>query len=155
MLSSGKTTMPRHLDGISAAKTRTRFAWSVRSNLECSRNIDYSIVFGRPDFAEAGPALFGCCATGAERRGKATMDRDFVLRLAQRVREMILCARTDIAKEQLRVWADEFEATTTELEQAGPDKRQVSSLTEQECRRKPRRMRRLRVRFYNRAGARP
>jgi len=57
------------------------------------------------------------------------MDRDFVLRLAQRVREMILCARTDIAKEQLRVWADEFEATTTELEQAGPDKRQVSSLT--------------------------
>jgi len=48
------------------------------------------------------------------------MDRDFVLRLAQRVREMILCARTDIAKEQLRVWAEEFEATAAELEQAGP-----------------------------------
>lgn len=45
------------------------------------------------------------------------MERDFVLRLAQRVREMILCAHTDIAKEQLRVWAEEFEATAAELDQ--------------------------------------
>jgi hypothetical protein len=57
------------------------------------------------------------------------MDRDFVLRLAQRVREMILCARTDIAKEQLRLWAEEFEAAAVELEQAGRAKRQASSLT--------------------------
>jgi hypothetical protein len=57
------------------------------------------------------------------------MDRDFVLRLAKRVREMILCARTDIAKEQLRLWAEEFEAAAVELEQAGPAKRQASSLT--------------------------
>ena len=48
------------------------------------------------------------------------MDRDFVLQLARRVREMILSARTDIAKEQLRVWAEEFEAAAAELEQAGP-----------------------------------
>lgn len=57
------------------------------------------------------------------------MDRDFVLRLAQRVREMILRARTDIAKEQLRVWAEEFEAVAAELEQAGPANQQASSLT--------------------------
>jgi hypothetical protein len=37
------------------------------------------------------------------------MDRDFVLRLAQRVREMMAGACTDVAKEQLRVWAEEFE----------------------------------------------
>jgi hypothetical protein len=57
------------------------------------------------------------------------MDRDFVLQLARRVREMILFARTDIAKEQLRVWAEEFEAAAAELEQAGPAKQQASSLT--------------------------
>ena len=57
------------------------------------------------------------------------MDRDFVLRLAQRVREMILYARTDIAKEQLRVWAEEFEATAAELQQSGPAKQRVSSFT--------------------------
>ena len=57
------------------------------------------------------------------------MDRDFVLRLAQRVREMILRARTDIAKEQLRVWAEEFEAAAAEPEPAGPITQQVGSLT--------------------------
>jgi hypothetical protein len=57
------------------------------------------------------------------------MDRDFVLRLAARAREMILSARTDIVKEQLRVWAEEFEAVAAELDQAGPAKQQASSLT--------------------------
>ena len=57
------------------------------------------------------------------------MDRDFVLRLAQRVREMILRARTDTAREQLRVWAEEFEAAAAELEPAAPVTRQVGSLT--------------------------
>ena len=57
------------------------------------------------------------------------MDLDFLLRLAQRVREMIPRACTDVAKEQLRVWAEEFEATAAQLEQAGPAKRRVSSLT--------------------------
>ena len=47
------------------------------------------------------------------------MNRDFLLPLAARVREMILCARTDVAKEQLRVWAEEFEATAAELKQPG------------------------------------
>jgi hypothetical protein len=37
------------------------------------------------------------------------MDVDFLVRLAQRVREMIPRACTDVAREQLRVWAEEFE----------------------------------------------
>ena len=37
------------------------------------------------------------------------MDMDILLRLAQRVREMIPRACTDVAREQLRVWAEEFE----------------------------------------------
>jgi hypothetical protein len=37
------------------------------------------------------------------------MDVDFPLRLTQKVREMMLRARTDVAKEQLRLWAEEFE----------------------------------------------
>ena len=41
------------------------------------------------------------------------MNRDFLLRLAERVREMIPCAGTDVAKEQLRVWAEEFEEQAT------------------------------------------
>jgi hypothetical protein len=41
------------------------------------------------------------------------MDRDFLLRLAQRVREMMPRTNTDVAREQLRVWAEEFEAQAT------------------------------------------
>jgi hypothetical protein len=37
------------------------------------------------------------------------MDVDFLLRLTQRVRETIPRACTEIAREQLRVWAEEFE----------------------------------------------
>ena len=37
------------------------------------------------------------------------MDQDFLLRLAQRIRELILRARNDVTREQLRVWAEEFE----------------------------------------------
>jgi hypothetical protein len=57
------------------------------------------------------------------------MDRDFLLRLAQRVREMMLRARTDIAKDQLRLWAEEFETKAAEFEGAGRAKRRVSSFT--------------------------
>jgi hypothetical protein len=43
------------------------------------------------------------------------MNRDFMLRLAQRVREMIPRACTDVAKEQLRLWAEEFEEQAARL----------------------------------------
>jgi hypothetical protein len=36
------------------------------------------------------------------------MDMDILLRLAQRVREMIPRACTVVAREQLRVWAEEL-----------------------------------------------
>ena len=45
------------------------------------------------------------------------MNREFLLRLAERVREMIPLARNDVAKEQLRMWAEEFDAVA-ELEEA-------------------------------------
>jgi hypothetical protein len=52
------------------------------------------------------------------------MDMDILLRLAQRVREMIPSACTDVAREQLRVWAEEFEEQAAgfepELEEALP-----------------------------------
>jgi hypothetical protein len=37
------------------------------------------------------------------------MNQDFLLRLALRVRELMVDARNDIAREQLRMWAEEFE----------------------------------------------
>jgi hypothetical protein len=46
---------------------------------------------------------------GAARGWGITMDVDFLLRLTQRVRETIPRACTEIAREQLRVWAEEFE----------------------------------------------
>ena len=52
------------------------------------------------------------------------MDVDFLLRLAQRVQDMIPRACTDVAREQLRVWAEEFEEQAAgfkpELEEALP-----------------------------------
>ena len=48
--------------------------------------------------------------------GQAMLDQDFLLRLAQRVREMMLRARTDIARDQLRLWAEEFEGNAAELD---------------------------------------
>lgn len=51
------------------------------------------------------------------------MDREFLLRLAQRVREMMLRANTDVAREQLRVWAEEFEAQAIEHRGAAPSYR--------------------------------
>ena len=53
------------------------------------------------------------------------MNREFLRRLAERVREMIPLARTDVAKEQLRVWAEEFDAAA-ELEEA---QQQVAALS--------------------------
>lgn len=38
-----------------------------------------------------------------------------LLRLAQRVREMMSAARTDVAKEQLRIWGEEFEEQAAAL----------------------------------------
>jgi hypothetical protein len=46
------------------------------------------------------------------------MDRDFVLRLAQQAREMMRRARTDVAREQLRVWVEEFEEQAAALTSA-------------------------------------
>jgi hypothetical protein len=37
------------------------------------------------------------------------MDVDFLLQFAQRMREMMVRAHTDVAREQLRIWAEEFE----------------------------------------------
>ena len=62
---------------------------------------------------------------GALGWGQVPMNREFLLRLAERVREMIPLARSDIAKEQLRVWAEEFDAAA-ELEEA---QQQVAALS--------------------------
>jgi hypothetical protein len=37
------------------------------------------------------------------------MELDVLLRFAQRVRAMMLRTHTDVVKEQLRMWAEEFE----------------------------------------------
>lgn len=57
------------------------------------------------------------------------LDQDFLLRLAQRVREMMLRARTDIAKDQLRLWAEEFERNAAELDGGFRAGRQLSNST--------------------------
>ena len=57
------------------------------------------------------------------------MDRDFLLRLAQRVREMMPCANTDVAREQLRVWAEEFEAQAIERRTVVPANQQTANIT--------------------------
>ena len=57
------------------------------------------------------------------------MDRDFLLRLAQRVREMMLRANTDVAREQLRVWAEEFEAQAIERRTPAPANQQTANVT--------------------------
>jgi uncharacterized protein YigA (DUF484 family) len=43
------------------------------------------------------------------------MDSDSFLRLAQWVREMLPAAATDVAREQLRIWAEEFEEQAATL----------------------------------------
>jgi hypothetical protein len=60
-------------------------------------------------FAKPGEHFFVCRATGAELWGKAIMEQDCLLRFAQQIREMMAGACTDVAKEQLRVWVEEFE----------------------------------------------
>jgi hypothetical protein len=44
------------------------------------------------------------------------MDSDFLLRFARRMRDLMLRARTEAAREQLRIWAEEFEARAAALE---------------------------------------
>ena len=48
------------------------------------------------------------------------MNPEFFRRFAERIRELIMRARTDAAKEQLRVWAEEFEAHAASLETHEP-----------------------------------
>lgn len=57
------------------------------------------------------------------------LDQDFLLRLAQRVREMMLRARTDIARDQLRLWAEEFEGNAAELDRSVRAGRQFGNST--------------------------
>ena len=44
------------------------------------------------------------------------MDLDFLLGFAQRMREMMRRAHTEVAREQLRVWAEEFEERASKIE---------------------------------------
>ena len=78
-----------------------------------------------PLFLLAAESTFVCCPGP----WGVFMDREFLLRLAQRVREMMLRAKTDVAREQLRVWAEEFEVQAVELRTAALAKRQTASIT--------------------------
>jgi len=44
------------------------------------------------------------------------MDPEFYRRLAQRARDLAFRARTEVARHQLLMWADEFEARALEIE---------------------------------------
>jgi hypothetical protein len=44
------------------------------------------------------------------------MEAEFLRRFAWRMRELMLRARTEAAREQLRIWADEFEGRATALD---------------------------------------
>lgn len=55
------------------------------------------------------------------------MDSDVLLRFAQRMRDLMLCARTEVAREQLRIWAEEFEARAAALEIPQPGNRDPES----------------------------
>ena len=48
------------------------------------------------------------------------MDSEFLLRFARRMRDLMLRARTEAAREQLRIWAEEFEARAAALETQQP-----------------------------------
>jgi len=49
------------------------------------------------------------------------MNADFFRRFAQQCRDLIARARSEPAKEQLRIWAEEFDARANALEQAPCD----------------------------------
>ena len=49
------------------------------------------------------------------------MNADFFRRFAQQCRDLIARARSEPAKEQLRIWAEEFDARANALEQASCD----------------------------------
>jgi len=51
--------------------------------------------------------------------GRGFMEAVFLRRLARRMRDLRQRARTEPAREQLRVWAEEFEARADALEQQG------------------------------------
>ena len=44
------------------------------------------------------------------------MESEFLLRFARRMRDLMLRARTEPAREQLRIWAEEFEAKAAAME---------------------------------------
>ena len=54
------------------------------------------------------------------------MDPEFFRRFAQRVRALSARVRTDAAKEQLRLWAEEFEAHAASLETQQPGNDRLS-----------------------------
>ena len=53
--------------------------------------------------------------------GRGVMNADFFRRFAQQCRELIARARTEPAKEQLRIWAEEFDARADALERAATE----------------------------------
>jgi hypothetical protein len=48
--------------------------------------------------------------------GPNLMESEFLLRFARRMRDLMRRARTEPAREQLRIWAEEFEARAAALE---------------------------------------
>jgi len=49
------------------------------------------------------------------------MDRDALLRFAERVRELMARAPSEAIKEQLRLWVEEFEAKAAQLVEPAAD----------------------------------
>ena len=52
------------------------------------------------------------------------MEAEFLRRFARQMRELMLRARTEAAREQLRIWAEEFEA---QAEAAEPEEERPRS----------------------------
>jgi hypothetical protein len=61
------------------------------------------------------------------------MDLDFLLGFAQRMREMMGRAHTEIAREQLRIWAEEFEERAAKIEARRNRDRRPSKAAELEA----------------------
>jgi len=50
------------------------------------------------------------------------MDADFFRRFARQCRDLIARARTDYAREKLRMWAEEFDARADALQRADAER---------------------------------
>ena len=96
---------------------------------EGSQNEQAALGFPQPSFAEPGPAHRSSFVVLDRAGDRNFMDSEFLLRFARRMRELMLRARTEPAREQLRIWAEEFEARAAAVEteqqgshgRAGPD----------------------------------